>query len=254
MLLRGLARGSRHWGEFAHHLQEQLPGDRVVCVDLAGNGRRHQERSPLTADDAVSDLREQLREQGLQPPYHVIALSLGGMLTLNWLVHDDSAIADEVASAVVINTSHGKYNPVYHRMRPVALQRLLMALWLPVSMRESIVYQLTVNTRGHRKRRTTIREWIAIQRQNPVSVQNFYRQIKLAGSFSKPLKIEPRRCLLLASTQDRLVNPKCSQKLANRFGLSVGYHSKAGHDMTFDDPDWVAKRALQHFFGDAAGE
>ena len=54
VLLRGLMREARHWGEFAATFQAQLSGTRVVARDLPGNGRLHHLRSPLHLEEPES--------------------------------------------------------------------------------------------------------------------------------------------------------------------------------------------------------
>lgn len=46
VLLRGLVREQRHWEQFPALLATQLPGDRVLCLDLAGNGVHWRQPSP----------------------------------------------------------------------------------------------------------------------------------------------------------------------------------------------------------------
>ncbi len=247
VLLRGLARGSRHWGGFVEAMAAHFSDDNIVAIDLAGNGLRYTEPSPVEMGAAVNDIRLQLSEQGLMPPYYVLAMSLGGMVSLSWMADDKAKPIVEVASALIINTSHAKYSPVYQRMRPLALQQLLMSVWMPAVVREAIVYQLTVNNRNAGLRKRCVKQWAMLQHENPVSINNFYRQLTLARSFHGALKINPERCVLLASTNDRLVNPMCSQKLSRRFGLSVCYHGSAGHDIPLDDPKWVIEQAEKQF-------
>ncbi|KGF78004.1 hydrolase, partial [Massilia sp. JS1662] len=41
VLMRGLTRESGHWGTFMGKLQARFPDDRIVALDLPGNGRLH---------------------------------------------------------------------------------------------------------------------------------------------------------------------------------------------------------------------
>jgi pimeloyl-ACP methyl ester carboxylesterase len=51
--------------------------------------------------------------------------------------------------------------------------------------------------------------------------------------------------LILASHGDRLVDPDCSWNLARRLGANLVMHRTAGHDLTLDDPNWVANQIRQ---------
>lgn len=238
ILLRGLGRGQHHWGQFPALLAAALPDRKIVALDLAGNGDRFRETSPETITAAVADIRQQLAIRKLTPPYDVIGLSLGGMITLQWL-HEHN----EIDKAIIISPSNGLC-PFYQRMRPLALLALATAvLLLPASTRERIIFRLTSS---HRHAATTIREWTTLAQQQPVSRSNLIRQIRAAKSFDTALKIQPGKALLLASLQDRLVNVACSRLIATRFLIPLMLHPEAGHDIPLDDPDWVIEHARNH--------
>src|SRR6188474_3693108 len=89
VLLRGLTREARHWGDFAERLARALPGSasaatRVLALDLPGNGVFCGEASPATVGAMADFAREQLRARGLAPPYRLVAMSLGGMVAADW--------------------------------------------------------------------------------------------------------------------------------------------------------------------------
>ena len=85
VLLRGLTREARHWGDFADQLARALPpsspgATRVLALDLPGNGVFHQEASPASVAAMADFARAQLQARGLPPPYRLVAMSLGGMV------------------------------------------------------------------------------------------------------------------------------------------------------------------------------
>jgi hypothetical protein len=41
---------------------------------------------------------------------------------------------------------------------------------------------------------------------------------------------------------DKLVNPHCSRTLAQQWQAPLRAHDSAGHDLTLDEPDWVAQQ------------
>ncbi len=61
ILLRGLMREQRHWGDFPATLARALPGASIVTPDLPGNGRRHAQDSATRVADMVAACRQDLR-------------------------------------------------------------------------------------------------------------------------------------------------------------------------------------------------
>jgi surfactin synthase thioesterase subunit len=81
--LRGLTRESRHWGNFVEQFQQTLQAGQVVALDLPGNGRLNQQRSPLRVQDMVEHCRAELALRHIAPPpYQVLAMSLGAMVAV----------------------------------------------------------------------------------------------------------------------------------------------------------------------------
>ncbi|MED5430791.1 MAG: alpha/beta hydrolase, partial [Pseudomonadota bacterium] len=85
VLLRGLVREQKHWEEFPAQFQAAVPNDRVICLDLPGNGVFYREDSPTRIASMVAHAREQLSRQGESGPYYLVALSLGAMTAVQWL-------------------------------------------------------------------------------------------------------------------------------------------------------------------------
>ncbi|WP_457307042.1 alpha/beta fold hydrolase, partial [Polaromonas sp. P5_E6] len=103
VLLRGLTREARHWGDFPLQLQEatgRSPGQ-IITLDLPGNGKWCGQRSPLSVEEMVEAVRRQLAAQGVRPPYAVLAMSLGGMAAASWA----QRYPDEISRLVLVNTS-----------------------------------------------------------------------------------------------------------------------------------------------------
>lgn len=242
ILLRGLIRGQGHWAGFVNQLQQALQNTQVFCIDLAGNGKRYNEVSPDNISAAVDDIRQQIQKLHLSPPYHVLALSLGGMACLQYL-HD----SDDIGKALIINTSHGKLSPFWHRLKPKAMLALILGQFFPSIVLERCIYHLTVNNKDAYKRDQIISEWESLAKSNPVNFHNIIRQIKLSKSFTSQLNIQPDRVLLIGSQQDQLVNAQCSLRLAQTFNLPLQQHPKAGHDIAIDDADWLIQQ-IRHFF------
>lgn len=237
VLLRGLTRESRHWGEFPALLQAQLVSALVVTLDLPGNGTLHSQPSPTSVPEMAAATRALLRERGLQPPYHLLAMSLGAMVALAW-AHEHPG---ELQGCVLINTSLRTFSPWYQRLRPRNYGAVLgMVVSRDATATERTVLEMTTrHPTGDRSQ--LLAAWVRWRSAYPVSRANALRQLWAAARFSTPLAAPPVPLLVLASAADGLVDPRCSQRLAQAWGAPVRTHPTAGHDLPLDDGAWVAR-------------
>jgi pimeloyl-ACP methyl ester carboxylesterase len=244
VLLRGLTREAEHWGGFPQALAQRLPG-RVLTPDLPGNGVLHRETSPLRIRDMVASCRAQLRAQAVDGPVHLVAMSLGAMVALAWA----QAFPGEIAAAVLINTSLRGLSPWHRRLRPRALATLLALLLRgDAAAREAAILRLT-----SRCVERVPPLWLALGRAHPVSRLNALRQVLAAAGFRAPATAPPVPLLLLAAQGDALVDARCSEALAARWGLPLALHPDAGHDLPLDDAGWVVAQVAQWLQGGPAG-
>ncbi|MBL4798816.1 MAG: alpha/beta hydrolase [Oleispira sp.] len=232
VLLRGLTRGCNHWADFPKQLNQAFPDTKLALIDLAGNGIRTDDSSPLTIKAALQDIRDQIKQQGITFPIDILALSLGGMITLQWL----NDFPEEINKAIVINTSHAGLSKTSDRMKPLTISKLSIGALLPASMREKIIYSVTSNNPVKQLIRN---QWIEEAKKRPVYRLNFIRQVFIARSFKTHLRINKEQLLLLASSSDRLVNVASSKALAENTSARLEVHITAGHEITLDDPRWV---------------
>ncbi|TWO71626.1 alpha/beta hydrolase [Caenimonas sedimenti] len=236
VLLRGLAREARHWGGFPDKLRCALPaGDTVVALDLPGNGALWRERSPARVEDMVAAARRTLAGVPHTPPYALVALSLGGMVALQWALEH----REEVRGCVLINSSLGRFSPFWRRLRPASYATLLrlLAPGRAAIDRERAILRLTSNlplAEG------TQQAWTAYALEAPVSRGNALRQLKAAALFRAPAAAPGVPLLLVASERDRLVSVECSRAMARHWGAPLRVHPAAGHDLALDDPGWLA--------------
>lgn len=244
VLLRGLVREQRHWEGFPEQFQASVPQDRVVTVDLPGNGQFWQERSPTRVAAMVAHLREQLCRQGLQGPYHLVALSLGGMVAVQWLCQAPR----EVAFAGLINTSASRYSPFWRRLRPANYRRLLRdAVFSRDPLRkETAILEITSNLREPDFLKQLAESWADYAREQPVSLGNSLRQLLAAMRFRAPAALpESVPVMIINGAGDRLVSPACSQVLSQAWELPLKVHPKAGHDLPLDAPQWLINSLIE---------
>ena len=241
LLLRGLTRERGHWGNFAQCWRAELPeGARVLTPDLAGNGSRWQVRSPSSVRGLLQDLRGHLIEQGHAPPYHVIAMSLGAMVTVEWAHQHPQELLD----AVLINTSLKPFSPMWHRLQPrwwPVIARLLLTRAGAAQWERCI---LAMTTRHPPDAEAVLSHWQALREIHPVQTLNGLRQLWAAARYRAPQAAPQLPVLLLNGAGDRLVHPRCSAVLAERWGAPLIRHPTAGHDLPLDAGPWVRQQVL----------
>lgn len=241
ILLRGLTRESAHWGEFADRFQQALPGDKMLALDLPGNGQLNNVPSLLSVPDMVQACRRAMVERAIAPPYHLLAMSLGAMVAAEWA----RIVPGEVAGCVLINTSMRPFSPFYHRLQWRNLLPLLqLALrWRSADAAERIVLRITSNRAQQQS--AVIAPWVAVRRQRPVSAPNALRQLLAAARYRASVAAPTAPTLLLGSQQDQLVSSRCSQAIAKAWDRPLHMHPLAGHDLPLDDPQWVIDQVLR---------
>ena len=238
VLLRGLTREARHWGGFAEQLAAHIGQGTVTALDLPGNGEFYQQASPTCVSDMGAFAREQLQAPGIKPPYRLLAMSLGGMVAVDWA----QRYPQEVDRLVLINTSMKPFSSMTERLRPANWPQLglLAGRWPDADYVERTIHKLTCNQAAHHDEDLAL--WRQIRKTAPVSSPNAMRQL-LAGARFSCANAAPRcPVLVLSSGADRLVNPVCSTHLAQAWQAAHHSHLWAGHDLPHDDGQWVCER------------
>ena len=249
VLLRGLLRDSRHWGDFPALLGQQQGVDQVIALDLPGNGTLHRQSSPARVERMVDAYRAQLAEQAIDPPFHLLGLSLGAMAAAAWARHHPQ----EVAGAVLINTSLRPFAPFWRRLRPHNYPALLRMALPGADARRCEQTILRLTSSDPARHAPVLDAWTAYRKDCPVSARNAARQLLAAMRYRAPRDKPPVPLLLLASRGDRLVDPACSLRIARRWCVPLALHPSAGHDLPLDDPAWVAAQAAAYFRRNSTG-
>jgi pimeloyl-ACP methyl ester carboxylesterase len=248
ILLRGLMREQRHWGDFPATLARALPGANIVTPDLPGNGRRHAQDSATRVADMVTACRQDLSARGIAAPYHLLALSLGGMVAVEWA----HRYPQEIARCVLLNTSMRPFNPFYRRLRWQNYGALLRQLLLgDQRSQEALILRLT-SRRHAQGNPALLADWCAYQQEYPVSRRNALRQLLSAARYRAPLIRPAMPVLVMAGAQDQLVDHRCSQRLARAWQADCLIHRDAGHDLPLDEGEWVAQSVARWLGVDAA--
>ncbi len=232
IFLRGLARHSLHWGPFLEHFKTFFPGDSIECLDLRGNGQLAHSPSYLSVAENVRDLRSRSELLSRHSCVHLLTLSLGSMVGVEWAQQHP----DEIAGLITINTSDRGTSSFYERMQPhnyLALAKILTSNLSPLEIEQKVL-QMTTHQLGHQKELAEV-----FSKSPPTSRSNFLRQLIAAGSYEFPEHKPRTEILMLSSQADRLVSPRCTQAIAEMWTLKAHSHPTAGHDLPLEAPGWV---------------
>lgn len=241
ILLRGLAREKGHWGPFLEQFAAAFPGDEVLAIDLPGAGDFYEMKSPATVTEIFQFVRAQAVERSrAQGAFRLVALSLGGMIAMEWMRRKP----EDLASCVLINSSAKGVSPSYYRLRWQMWPSVLrLATVQSAKDRERGIIEMLMNNAEARE--TALPLWTRIAIERPVSVKNFVNQLRAAMTF-EALVIKPNvPTLLLSALGDRFVDPSCSTALHEKIGWPIRRHPWSGHDLPWDDGKWVIDHIQQ---------
>lgn len=245
VLLRGLVREQRHWGNFPDVLQTYFPDDKIILFDFPGNGKRNKEKSATTITGMTNEVRAYVSNRSTGQPVYIIALSMGAMVAVEWM----NQHPEECAGAVLISTSLRGLNPFYQRLLPSNYPTILKSLILPedIHQKENRILHLVSNiiASDSSKKELIVNHWIDYAKQYPVSAINGLRQLIAAMRFHVPAQQPDVPILVLRSLADHMVSPECSATLARHWHLPIETHATAGHDIPLDDAEWVCGKIIQ---------
>lgn len=238
LLMRGLIREQRHWSDLPTLLEQRFPGSRIVLIDLPGTGTEYQRECPPTVPEMTADIRARFEAvRGTDgAPFAVVAISLGGMIALEWCARWPK----DFSHAVVINTSAGDLSRVWERLDWKNYGTVLRgATTSDLAARERGIIAMTIN-REDFDREALVERWAGYAKDRPVSRKTLLRQVTAAAR--SKLSPSPVPTLVLASKADRLVRVTCSERIAEKLGAPIHLHESGGHDLPFDDGPWVADK------------
>lgn len=240
VLLRGLVREQAHWDGFAERLAGVLgAGNRVLPLDLPGNGVFFRGTSPTRVAGMVAAARRDLADQGVTGPVRLVALSLGGMVAVEWLRRHP----EQLLGAALINSSAAPFSPFWRRLRPANYGRIVCQGLLSRDRlaRERMILDLTTHHLSAAERDDIAERFRTVDALRPVSAANTVRQLWAAARFRAPRTLPAGPPVLIVNgAGDRLVHPACSRALARAWHCPLAVHPDGGHDLSLDAPDWLA--------------
>ena len=240
LFLRGLVREARHWGDFPQRFCASIYGDDAappIFLDLPGMGTEANASVPPDVSGFVDDLRRRFEATVRKgEPLGIFAVSLGGMVALNWL----SRFPQDFSRAVIVNTSAGDLSAPFERFHPRTYPSILRAIFSEGKAREMEILSFTSNNNEVNHDQIADRH-AGYAREIPARVPVLFRQIRAGMTSRTPERIDVPT-LFLASRADRLVDWTCSQRIAERVAAPLEIHESAGHDLPLDEPQWVIDR------------
>lgn len=243
-LIRGLIREKGHWGTFPDELQARFPDALISTIEIPGAGDYHKGVTPLTIAEMVEQMRlDFLKFKAPSEESYLVAISLGGMIAVEWMKKHPA----DFVHASLINTSFGNVSPVFHRFKPSAFFFLLKVPILKGRAKEERILRLVTN--DQKIFDTTLNTWEEVQKLRPVSFKNGMRQLFAAARFKVKDFTPPIPLQIITATHDRMVDAECSRSIARKWKIPLKEHPTAGHDLTVDDPKWVAEKVFEGITG-----
>ncbi len=242
LILRGLVREQRHWGDFKKQFENDLkkndPDAQIFALDFPGFGTEAHRYSPSTIAEIVTDLRsrwKKLAEADPSSEWGLFAMSLGGMVSLDWC----SRYPNDFKKLVLVNSSVNGLSPIHHRMKPKNYPKLFsMLLKDEIAKREKQILEMTTNLQGaDLEMRAKDYASFALE----VRKRDAIFQLIAAIRFRPPQKVTTPM-LILRSLGDELVAPSCSQAIANFYQAPMFTHPAANHDLPTDAPAWIGEQ------------
>jgi pimeloyl-ACP methyl ester carboxylesterase len=204
LLLRGLARSSRHWLGFDDELAKRY---QVITTDARGLGQstarmKFTQGVPDMADDAVKVL-----DAAGVGAAHVVGVSLGGMVTMAMGIHHRA----RVRTMVVINSSIAGSGSL--RLTPRGVLAIARGLTTG-SVHDELADVLVPFTRDAAERAAMIDRWREIEAaESGMGVYTAIRQIGAALRFrvARALRTVDVPALVVYGTDDAFVPTRNSQ-------------------------------------------
>ena len=237
LFLRGLSRELGHWGNAFDVFEQTNPGMKVHGLDYAGIGTERERQSPLTVNGIMQDFRSRflILKEHHPGPWGILAISLGGMVTLEWI----KDYPEDFGHAVVINSSAKNLGNPLERFSPGALASYIKNA---NDFRNGEIERVVLNTICNMSvTEELITEWRDIAILRPLSKRTVATQMLAGSQYEAPTHVTVPT-LIIGSTKDRLVSVKCSERLADHLNLPIIYHPEAGHDLSTDDAQWMAEK------------
>ncbi len=242
ILLRGLGRDARHWGEFPKLIATAMPEFKIHTIDLPGTGEFYDIKSQLSIK-AIAEFMdtEASKKNMISDETYIVGLSLGGMVTAEW----SHIRPGKIKKIIMVNSSFSNWSRFYHRLSHKVYYDFIAMFFMSTKRREETILKIvSSNTEQYEK---VSKAWQNLWKTKPFKVSTVIRQL-VAASIYKLKNLPQQPVLFLASEQDKLVSPQCYRDIQRHTDWPVISHPTAGHEMPMDEPEWVIEQ-IKAFLG-----
>lgn len=242
LLLRGLLREQGHWGNFPDKIQSAFPAAKVVCVDLPGTGENSSKIPPWSVFGNAEFVHREIQKKAPSDSIGVIGVSLGGMVAMELV----GQFPKFYKKAVVVNSSC-RLSPKTKRLRWQIWKNFLKVIFEThrVKREELLIPQVINSAEG---REAALQQWGKLAKDLKFHPLTPVAQLKAAQGFLPAEKLKGSKdILLLSALGDLFVDPSCSELLHRRYDWPMKTHPWGGHDLSWDDPQWMLKE-IEAFF------
>lgn len=234
VLLRGLGRDKRHWWKFPAQMQAEFPDSKILTINLPGIESNH--NVPTTIQGMTDEVRQKWLAEKAQGDWNIMAISLGGMIAIDWC----DRYPEDFKHLVTINTSSKTTSSTFKRISFEAISTIAKCMFIrDIRERERKVLEVTTNQTQISDE--MLDEWVRIANDMQLNQLTFLKQLFAASKFKLPQKLNIP-FTVLASTADRFCHYSCSENIANRFGAKLHLHHQGGHDLSTDAGEWIIEK------------
>jgi pimeloyl-ACP methyl ester carboxylesterase len=243
VLIHGLGRVAAAWGRVAEATGAEC---RLVLPDNPGLGRSSHLPVPRSIEGHARLHAETLENLGAGPAIHLAGLSLGGMIAPVLA----SRLGARCASLTLFSTSSRETG--FWRLDPFSLLRMAgrvirtLSIDHRVNMPELVRPSVLANEPG------LSRILDKLQKAEGFSARAGFQQLVAAARFKIGPYVTglPARKLVAVGTDDLLVPPSHSRRLAHRIAAPLLEIPGAAHDLGLDAPSEVARILLAMAHGE----
>jgi 3-oxoadipate enol-lactonase len=234
LLVRGLGRSSRYWGELRERLAKSFY---LLVTDNRGAGRSGAPWLPYSTKLMADDHAAILDAAGVAGRIHVFGISLGGMIAQHIALRHPSRVDRLVLGC----TTPGGENAV--RVGREVVFALLRASMGTADRTTRRIAPLLLSAKTLRERPEVVEQWIAIALGERRKRAGFLGQFLAAGRHDawRRLPFMTAPTLVVTGDADRLIPPDNSRLLVERIpGAKLRIIVGAGHDFPSDRPEETA--------------
>jgi len=235
VVLRGLARGLKHWPET---FLEALEGHfRLVLIDNRGVGESEVVATPYSTRDMATDVVRVLDHARIARA-HLFGMSLGGMIS-QWVAITSPSRVDRLVLGCT--TPGGKTS---ERARLSVFVSLARARFADERARAEVEARYLLSDAFRARNAQVIDRWATLAREEPVARATAVFQLLAAARHHALDELHriAAPTLILSAGEDAMVPPANSRMLARRIkGAELHWLPGSAHDFATELPDRTAE-------------